>query len=329
MLRKRNPASRLSFARISKQKTYKSFPFTLLCERYEINPLESHSYAKRRGVGATLWKSYDGRRRVEMFARNLLVAGPVRGRERDMPEIRRWLLELHGYLCRARQLPLRSHHPAFLLFPAQHVLQDKPLLRRHVCCQGHQGPVRAHDQSVRALIERWPLPGHPVNNNRHAHRQTLAPPLASPPSSGSRRRFPHGTFSIAPIRPRERPHSALVPNQIRLPVGSGKCPISRQPNATPGQKPMPRSLNSILRPFPRTTCSGLALALRLPFQSPRRRPRPPRHDESFRPVLHHQAQRHRHRPGPEPPDRRSSRRLFASRKPQESARLPRPPPPSL
>lgn len=212
-----------------------------------------------------------------------------------MPEVRRWPLELDGHLCRTRQLPLRQHHPAFLLFSAEHVLQDQPLLRRNVGSQGQQSAVRAYDQGVGALIERRPLPRHPVNHNRHVHRQTLAAPLASPPSSGSSRRFPHGTFSIAPIRRRGRPHCPLVPNQIILPIGSAECPISRHSNPIPGQKPIPRSSNSILRLFPRITCRGLASALRLPSQQPCG-------------------------PGPEPPDRGSSRWLFDSRKPQESAR---------
>ena len=47
----------------------------------------------------------------------------------------------------------------------------------------------------------------------------------------------------------------------------------------------------------------------------RRWPRPGRHGEPVRALLHHQARRIGHRPGAEPPDRRSSRRGVGARKP--------------
>ncbi len=51
MLSVQGPLPPLIPARVSKQLVYKSFPFTLIRDRYEISPSESHSYAKPGGGG--------------------------------------------------------------------------------------------------------------------------------------------------------------------------------------------------------------------------------------------------------------------------------------
>lgn len=110
----------------------------------------------------------------------LAGGGPIRGRKSDVPKVRCRPLELDCNLCRASQLLFREYHTAVLLFPAEHVLQNKPLIRCNVGCQGDQCAVSIDRQCVCPFIEGWAFLWQSVNDNRNAQREPLAASFARP-----------------------------------------------------------------------------------------------------------------------------------------------------
>jgi hypothetical protein len=78
---------------------------------------------------------------------------PIGGRKSDVPKARCRPLELDSNLCRTSQLLLREYYAALLLFPAERVLQNKPLVRDDLGCQADQCAMCIDYQSMCPFIE--------------------------------------------------------------------------------------------------------------------------------------------------------------------------------